>query len=86
MSSNKPIVRKWCLFRGASNVRNAIKHQLMKYKMPQKDLASVSNVATARLSNYLNGNAGGLNQDQLMKVCDVLGIGVRVEVILKIEE
>ena len=85
MTAKTPI-RKWCLFRGASNVRNSIRHQMKKYKMPQKDLASASNVTTARLSNYLNGNAGGLNQDQLMKVCDVLGLDVRVEVILRIEE
>ena len=85
MATRTP-TRKWCLFRGASNVRNSIKHQMKKYKMQQKTLAASADIATARLSNYLNGNAGGLNQDQLMKVCDVLGLDVRVEVILRIEE
>jgi len=78
-------VIRWCLFRRSSNVRNAIKYQMTKFGYNNKQLAERANIASYRLSNYLRGDKQDLNQIQLMTVCDVLHIDIKVEVSLRLE-
>ena len=68
----------WCFFRGSDKVRTAVKFQMKQRGIIAKDFSEELGIAPYRLSKYLNDKTPNLNQFQLYKVCDKLGIDVKI--------
>ena len=82
MSSRSPQA-VWCFFRDSEKVRTAIKFRMMERKLSQKKFSEELGIAPYRLSRYLNEKRPYMNQFQLYKVCEKLGIKVKIQIELE---
>ena len=74
---------RWCFFRHSDRVRTAVKFRMKERNLTNKALAEKLDIKPYRISKYLNNKAANLNQFQLYKLCEELGIGVKIVVEFK---
>lgn len=70
----------WCILRNSTKLRTLIKYKIRSKEFKIVETAEKAGVETYRLSRYLNSRTPNLTQFQLMKVCDLLGIEVSLDI------
>lgn len=70
----------WCILRNSSQLRTLIQYKIRQKDWLIKETAEKAGVETYRLSRYLNRRTPNLTQFQLMKVCEVLGVEVSLDI------
>ena len=72
----------YCAIRHNGAILSAVKYKMDQLGISQVKLSEETGVPKYRISLYLTGKRINLNQVQLFKVCDYLGIKVDINVSL----
>lgn len=74
----------WCILRSNGKLKTAIKFRMESKNIHYTELAKIAGVRPSRVSNYLNnihkGGFPSLTQSQIVKICEGIGIGVKLDV------
>ena len=77
----------WCILRSNGRLKTAIKFRMESKNIHYSEIAKIAGVRPSRVSNYLNnlheGGRPSLTQSQIVKICEGIGIGVRLDVEIK---
>lgn len=75
--------RNRCIFRDSEKVRAVVEMMFKRKGLSQKELSLLSGVKNNHLSNYFNRKPYSITQEQLVAICDVLGIDLDVKITLR---
>lgn len=81
--TDKSVEASWCFFRGSDTVRDAIEFRLKQTGRTAKSVCDETGIDPYRMSLYRNNRIPNVNQFQLYKICQALGIGVKINVELR---
>ena len=77
-----PSTKYWCFIRSSFKLRSAIKLRMNELGVGTNELARRAEVPKSKVSRYLNNKDASLSQAQLIKVAEVLGLRVTLNVTL----
>ena len=80
---SRSVESSWCLFRGNDKVRDSIKFIMDRKNITAKAICDELGIAPYRMSLYLNNKVPNVNQMQLWKICNHLGISVDINIEIK---
>jgi transcriptional regulator with XRE-family HTH domain len=75
--------RNRCIFRDSEKVRAVVEMMIKRKGLSQKELSLLSGVDIKQLNRWINRWTYSITQEQLISICDVLGIELDVKITLK---